>query len=161
MPYFTCSFVCLFFLASDLILLYLYCFPVLILLTGIVRLFCILLWILSVVKEENPCASCTSHMKGNWFWMLFNNAWQQRFSMCPPVGGCSSHMTGVAVSALGGYLNFYLSEQDITKRPLTWADHQNRSSEHTLASHSVINKLILYSPSIKYIKYAINTNYLL
>ncbi|XP_041943571.1 UPF0764 protein C16orf89 homolog [Alosa sapidissima] len=33
--------------------------------------------------------------------------------------GCSSHMTGVAVSALGGYLNFYLSEQDITKRPLT------------------------------------------
>ncbi|KAL2100614.1 hypothetical protein ACEWY4_002375 [Coilia grayii] len=33
--------------------------------------------------------------------------------------GCSSHMTGVAVSALGGYLNFYLSEQDITKRPLS------------------------------------------
>ncbi|XP_030645988.1 UPF0764 protein C16orf89 homolog isoform X2 [Chanos chanos] len=33
--------------------------------------------------------------------------------------GCSSHMTGVAVSALGGYLNFYLTEQDITKRPLT------------------------------------------
>uniref|UniRef100_A0A3B1KFN1 Chromosome 16 open reading frame 89 n=1 Tax=Astyanax mexicanus TaxID=7994 RepID=A0A3B1KFN1_ASTMX len=33
--------------------------------------------------------------------------------------GCSSHMTGVAVSTLGGYLNFYLSEQDITKRPLT------------------------------------------
>ncbi|XP_017568773.1 UPF0764 protein C16orf89 homolog isoform X1 [Pygocentrus nattereri] len=32
--------------------------------------------------------------------------------------GCSSHMTGVAVSALGGYLNFYLAEQDITKRPL-------------------------------------------
>ncbi|XP_060757125.1 UPF0764 protein C16orf89 homolog [Neoarius graeffei] len=32
--------------------------------------------------------------------------------------GCSSHMTGVAMSALGGYLNFYLSEQDITKRPL-------------------------------------------
>ena len=30
MPYFTCSFVCLFFLASDLILLYLYCFPVLV-----------------------------------------------------------------------------------------------------------------------------------
>ncbi|XP_062875090.1 UPF0764 protein C16orf89 homolog [Trichomycterus rosablanca] len=33
-------------------------------------------------------------------------------------GGCSSHTTGVAVSALGGYLNFYLSEQDITKRPV-------------------------------------------
>ncbi|KAM3864009.1 UPF0764 protein C16orf89 homolog [Diretmus argenteus] len=33
--------------------------------------------------------------------------------------GCSSHMTGVAVSALGGYLSFYLSEQDITKRPLS------------------------------------------
>ncbi|XP_056143773.1 UPF0764 protein C16orf89 homolog [Lampris incognitus] len=33
--------------------------------------------------------------------------------------GCSSHMTGVAVSALGGYLNYYLTEQDITKRPLT------------------------------------------
>ncbi|KAK1799134.1 hypothetical protein P4O66_007385 [Electrophorus voltai] len=32
--------------------------------------------------------------------------------------GCSSHMTGVAMSALGGYLNFYLAEQDITKRPL-------------------------------------------
>ncbi|KAM4598346.1 UPF0764 protein C16orf89 homolog isoform 2-T2 [Polymixia lowei] len=32
--------------------------------------------------------------------------------------GCSSHMTGVAVSALGGYLNYYLTEQDITKRPL-------------------------------------------
>ncbi|XP_018930740.1 UPF0764 protein C16orf89 homolog isoform X2 [Cyprinus carpio] len=32
--------------------------------------------------------------------------------------GCSSHMTGVAVSALGGFLNHYLSEQDITKRPL-------------------------------------------
>ncbi|XP_065129818.2 UPF0764 protein C16orf89 homolog [Paramisgurnus dabryanus] len=32
--------------------------------------------------------------------------------------GCSSHMTGVAVSALGGFLNYYLSEQDITKRPL-------------------------------------------
>lgn len=32
--------------------------------------------------------------------------------------GCSSHMTGVAVSALGGYLSFYLTEQDITKRPL-------------------------------------------
>ncbi|XP_067089338.1 UPF0764 protein C16orf89 homolog isoform X1 [Osmerus mordax] len=33
--------------------------------------------------------------------------------------GCSSHMTGVAVGALGGYLNFYLTEQDITKRPLS------------------------------------------
>ncbi|XP_036406792.1 UPF0764 protein C16orf89 homolog [Megalops cyprinoides] len=33
--------------------------------------------------------------------------------------GCSSHMTGVAVSALGGYLNYYLTEQDITKRPVT------------------------------------------
>ncbi|XP_015215924.2 UPF0764 protein C16orf89 homolog isoform X1 [Lepisosteus oculatus] len=33
--------------------------------------------------------------------------------------GCSSHMTGVAVSTLGGYLNYYLTEQDITKRPLT------------------------------------------
>lgn len=33
--------------------------------------------------------------------------------------GCSSHMTGVAVSALGGFLNYYLTEQDITKRPLT------------------------------------------
>ncbi|XP_053507743.1 UPF0764 protein C16orf89 homolog [Ictalurus furcatus] len=32
--------------------------------------------------------------------------------------GCSSHTTGVAMSALGGYLNFYLSEQDTTKRPL-------------------------------------------
>ncbi|KAK3520865.1 hypothetical protein QTP70_034869 [Hemibagrus guttatus] len=32
--------------------------------------------------------------------------------------GCSSHMTGVAMSALGGYLNYFLSEQDITKRPL-------------------------------------------
>ncbi|KAF7698444.1 UPF0764 protein C16orf89 homolog [Silurus meridionalis] len=32
--------------------------------------------------------------------------------------GCSSHTTGVAMSALGGYINFYLSEQDITKRPL-------------------------------------------
>ncbi|KAI7803726.1 UPF0764 protein C16orf89 homolog [Triplophysa rosa] len=32
--------------------------------------------------------------------------------------GCSSHMTGVTVSALGGFLNYYLSEQDITKRPL-------------------------------------------
>ncbi|XP_026993910.1 UPF0764 protein C16orf89 homolog [Tachysurus fulvidraco] len=32
--------------------------------------------------------------------------------------GCSSHTTGVAMSALGGYLNYYLSEQDITKRPL-------------------------------------------
>uniref|UniRef100_A0AAZ3NNY3 Chromosome 16 open reading frame 89 n=1 Tax=Oncorhynchus tshawytscha TaxID=74940 RepID=A0AAZ3NNY3_ONCTS len=33
--------------------------------------------------------------------------------------GCSSHITGVSVSALGGYLNYYLTEQDITKRPLT------------------------------------------
>ncbi|KAJ8413585.1 hypothetical protein AAFF_G00080920 [Aldrovandia affinis] len=33
--------------------------------------------------------------------------------------GCSSHMTGVAVSALGGYLNYYLTEHDITKTPLT------------------------------------------
>ncbi|KAJ7992018.1 hypothetical protein DPEC_G00274230 [Dallia pectoralis] len=33
--------------------------------------------------------------------------------------GCSSHLTGVSVSALGGYLNYYLTEQDITKRPLT------------------------------------------
>ncbi|XP_017260921.2 UPF0764 protein C16orf89 homolog isoform X2 [Kryptolebias marmoratus] len=33
--------------------------------------------------------------------------------------GCSSHMTAVAVGALGGYLNFYLTEQDITKRPLS------------------------------------------
>ncbi|KAG9337628.1 hypothetical protein JZ751_028385 [Albula glossodonta] len=33
--------------------------------------------------------------------------------------GCSSHMTGVAVSTLGGYLHYYLTEQDITKRPLT------------------------------------------
>ncbi|CAL8301534.1 unnamed protein product [Merluccius merluccius] len=32
--------------------------------------------------------------------------------------GCSSHVTGVAVSALGGYLNYHLTEQDITKRPL-------------------------------------------
>ncbi|XP_034046771.1 UPF0764 protein C16orf89 homolog [Thalassophryne amazonica] len=32
--------------------------------------------------------------------------------------GCSSHMTAVAVGALGGYLNYYLTEQDITKRPL-------------------------------------------
>lgn len=33
--------------------------------------------------------------------------------------GCSSHMTAVAVGALGGYLNYYLAEQDITKRPLS------------------------------------------
>ncbi|KAM7371507.1 hypothetical protein PAMP_008741 [Pampus punctatissimus] len=33
--------------------------------------------------------------------------------------GCSSHITAVAVSALGGYLNYYLTEQDITKRPLS------------------------------------------
>uniref|UniRef100_A0A3B3YIE2 Uncharacterized protein n=1 Tax=Poecilia mexicana TaxID=48701 RepID=A0A3B3YIE2_9TELE len=33
--------------------------------------------------------------------------------------GCSSHMTAVAVGALGGYLNFHLTEQDITKRPLS------------------------------------------
>ncbi|MBN3286903.1 CP089 protein, partial [Polyodon spathula] len=33
--------------------------------------------------------------------------------------GCSSHMTAVAVSMLGGYMNFYQMEQDITKRPLT------------------------------------------
>ncbi|XP_068193472.1 UPF0764 protein C16orf89 homolog [Antennarius striatus] len=33
--------------------------------------------------------------------------------------GCSSHMTAVAIGALGGYLNHYLSEQDITKRPLS------------------------------------------
>uniref|UniRef100_A0A8C5N4Z6 UPF0764 protein C16orf89 homolog n=1 Tax=Gouania willdenowi TaxID=441366 RepID=A0A8C5N4Z6_GOUWI len=33
--------------------------------------------------------------------------------------GCSSHMTAVAVGALGGYLNSYLAEQDITKRPLS------------------------------------------
>ncbi|XP_010902832.1 UPF0764 protein C16orf89 homolog [Esox lucius] len=33
--------------------------------------------------------------------------------------GCSSHLTGVSVGALGGYLNYYLTEQDITKRPLT------------------------------------------
>ncbi|MBN3280172.1 CP089 protein, partial [Polyodon spathula] len=32
--------------------------------------------------------------------------------------GCSSHMTAVAVSTLGGYMNFYQTEQDITKRPL-------------------------------------------
>jgi len=28
-------------------------------------------------------------------------------------------MTAVAVGALGGYLNYYLTEQDITKRPLS------------------------------------------
>ncbi|XP_028840871.1 UPF0764 protein C16orf89 homolog [Denticeps clupeoides] len=33
--------------------------------------------------------------------------------------GCSSHMTGVAMSALGGYLKYYISEHDITKRPLS------------------------------------------
>ncbi|KAM8723390.1 UPF0764 protein C16orf89 homolog [Acanthopagrus latus] len=33
--------------------------------------------------------------------------------------GCSSHTTGVAVGAVGGYLNYYLTEQDITKRPLS------------------------------------------
>ncbi|KAF7650024.1 hypothetical protein LDENG_00132360 [Lucifuga dentata] len=33
--------------------------------------------------------------------------------------GCSSHMTAVAVGALGGYLKYYLAEQDITKRPLS------------------------------------------
>lgn len=33
--------------------------------------------------------------------------------------GCSSHMTGVAVGALGGFLKYYLTEQDITKRPLS------------------------------------------
>ncbi|XP_033887513.3 UPF0764 protein C16orf89 homolog isoform X1 [Acipenser ruthenus] len=33
--------------------------------------------------------------------------------------GCSSHMTAVAVSTLGGYMNFYQTEQDTTKRPLT------------------------------------------
>ncbi|XP_034088773.1 UPF0764 protein C16orf89 homolog isoform X2 [Gymnodraco acuticeps] len=33
--------------------------------------------------------------------------------------GCSSHMTAVAVGALGGYLNYYLAEQDITKRPIS------------------------------------------
>ncbi|KAG2455632.1 CP089 protein, partial [Polypterus senegalus] len=32
--------------------------------------------------------------------------------------GCSSHMTAVAVSALGGYLDYYQTEQDVTKRPL-------------------------------------------
>lgn len=35
-----------------------------------------------------------------------------------PADGCSSHTTSVAVGALGGYLGFYLTEQDITKRPL-------------------------------------------
>lgn len=33
--------------------------------------------------------------------------------------GCSSHMTSVAVGALGGYMSYYLTEQDITKRPLS------------------------------------------
>ncbi|XP_058851822.1 UPF0764 protein C16orf89 homolog isoform X2 [Acipenser ruthenus] len=33
--------------------------------------------------------------------------------------GCYSHMTAVAVSTLGGYMNFYQTEQDTTKRPLT------------------------------------------
>eukprot|EP00063_Salmo_salar_P066269 XP_014041104.1 PREDICTED: UPF0764 protein C16orf89 homolog [Salmo salar] len=44
------------------------------------------------------------------------------FTVLPPLlppDGCSSHITGVSVSALGGYLNYYLTEQDITKRPLT------------------------------------------
>lgn len=41
-------------------------------------------------------------------------------SLCLPVSdGCSSHTTGVAVGAVGGYLNYYLTEQDITKRPLS------------------------------------------
>ncbi|TNM97101.1 hypothetical protein fugu_015257 [Takifugu bimaculatus] len=33
--------------------------------------------------------------------------------------GCSSHTTSVAVGTLGGFLGFYLTEQDITKRPLS------------------------------------------
>lgn len=36
-----------------------------------------------------------------------------------PTDGCSSHMTSVAVGALGGYLSYFLTEQDITKRPLS------------------------------------------
>lgn len=39
-------------------------------------------------------------------------------NLCP-ADGCSSHTTSVAVGALGGYLGFYLTEQDITKRPLS------------------------------------------
>ncbi|CAG02253.1 unnamed protein product [Tetraodon nigroviridis] len=42
---------------------------------------------------------------------------KRREKMLPD--GCSSHATAVAVGALGGYLGFYLTEQDITKRPLS------------------------------------------
>ncbi|XP_076839422.1 UPF0764 protein C16orf89 homolog isoform X2 [Brachyhypopomus gauderio] len=52
-------------------------------------------------------------------WLQHILAWQDKKLGCfGKDDGCSSHMTGVAMSALGGYLNFYLSEQDITKRPL-------------------------------------------
>ncbi|XP_037544377.1 UPF0764 protein C16orf89 homolog [Nematolebias whitei] len=44
---------------------------------------------------------------------------KRREKVLPGLYGCSSHMTAVAVGALGGYLNFHLSEQDITKRPLS------------------------------------------
>lgn len=40
-------------------------------------------------------------------------------SPCLDSDGCSSHVTSVAVGTLGGYLTYYLTEQDITKRPLS------------------------------------------
>lgn len=43
-------------------------------------------------------------------------------------------MTAVAVGALGGYLNYYLTEQDITKRPLSWGAF---SREKNTVDHQV------------------------
>lgn len=43
---------------------------------------------------------------------------KSRMSLCS-ADGCSSHMTSVAVGALSGYMSYYLTEQDITKRPLS------------------------------------------
>ncbi|TRY60250.1 hypothetical protein DNTS_005914 [Danionella cerebrum] len=52
-------------------------------------------------------------------WLQAILTWQDQEAGCfGKEDGCSSHMTGIAVSTLGGFLNFYLSEQDITKRPI-------------------------------------------
>uniref|UniRef100_A0A3B3ZY09 Uncharacterized protein n=1 Tax=Periophthalmus magnuspinnatus TaxID=409849 RepID=A0A3B3ZY09_9GOBI len=76
-------------------------------------------WLQHILRLQDVEVGCFGRDKINIIYMLLqpHHRVKRRERVLPD--GCSSHMTGVAVGALGGYLNYYLTEQDITKRPLS------------------------------------------
>ncbi|XP_030196855.1 UPF0764 protein C16orf89 homolog [Gadus morhua] len=86
-------------------------------------------WLQHILRLQDPTSGCFGRDERAMSQIMGEELLEQLRPPPPPPrrvkrrektlrDGCSSHVTGVAVSALGGYLNYQLTEQDITKRPL-------------------------------------------